>query len=237
MAELTDSEWEELATDLRTRVATYAPEWTEESDADPGVTIIELFAFLAESILDRADRIPERRHRLGAALDRLERVRAGRCPDQTLVRNRYAYGQLLSVDDLNREQEYNRSKHRRHNRLLHGFGVVNGLDVGVESGSPGDLIVAVTPGVAIDANGEELVLCERSLTEGRPMENEVSVVARLVERPTSPGASGEATRVEESAEIAVVATVPRGGLAIARLIRDGDSWHADPGFEPARVGR
>ena len=37
------------------------PEWTNfEVDSDPGITIVQLFAFLTENLLYRADRIPER---------------------------------------------------------------------------------------------------------------------------------------------------------------------------------
>jgi len=37
----------------------YAPEWTNHNPSDPGITLLELFAFLAEAYLYRVDRIPE----------------------------------------------------------------------------------------------------------------------------------------------------------------------------------
>src|SRR4029079_8392721 len=60
----------------------------------------------------------------------------------TPVRNRYVFGQLLGVDDLRREQEYASAKRRLANRLLHGYGVVAGLDVGLTGGST----ITVSPG-------------------------------------------------------------------------------------------
>src|SRR4029450_6530730 len=37
----------------------YAPEWTNHNTSDPGITLLELFAYLAEIYLYRVDRIPE----------------------------------------------------------------------------------------------------------------------------------------------------------------------------------
>jgi hypothetical protein len=68
----------------------------------------------------------------------------------------YFDGQLLSADDFRTEQDYHRNMRYLHNRLLHGWGVVDGLDVDDDGGR-----VRVSPGVAIDALGRELVLPER----------------------------------------------------------------------------
>jgi hypothetical protein len=75
-------------------------------------------------------------------------------------RTRYFDGQLLAASDLAQDQLYFREKARRHNRMLHGWGVVCGLDVG---GRPGTSDVVVAPGYAIDATGEE-ILIEREVT-------------------------------------------------------------------------
>src|SRR4030095_11743512 len=37
----------------------YAPEWTNHNPSDPGITLLELFAYLTEIYLYRVDRIPE----------------------------------------------------------------------------------------------------------------------------------------------------------------------------------
>lgn len=52
MAALTDHDSEDLVRDLAQRVAAVAPDWTDRQDDDPGITLVELFAFLGESLLD-----------------------------------------------------------------------------------------------------------------------------------------------------------------------------------------
>ena len=238
MAELTDADWDDLVRDLTARVAVFAPDWTKQTDSDPGVTIVELFAFLTESLLYRPDRSPRARARLREIVEQLDRAHASRCPDGTLIRNRYYTGKLLSAADFEEEQQYLRTKHRRHNRLLHGVGIVSGLGVSVETRPAGERpAVAVSPGLAISQDGEELVLCERATSDVFPGTEVCYVTLRLVERPTNVDAGGEASRIEESAEIAVVEDVAPGLLAIARLRRDGDTWQPDASFEPARVAR
>jgi hypothetical protein len=72
-----------------------------------------------------------------------------------IERNRFFSGQLLSAENLAAEQDYFREKARRHNRMLHGWGIVDGL--GVEAG-PGDGELTVEPGYALDPYGEEIVV-------------------------------------------------------------------------------
>jgi len=62
-------------------------------------------------------------------------------------------GRLLSVADLRLEQNYHINKRRLHNRHLHGWGVVSGLEV-----TTNDSKVIVAPGLAIDCAGNEIVL-------------------------------------------------------------------------------
>lgn len=70
-----------------------------------------------------------------------------------LKRNRFFSGKLLTADDLELEQEYFREKLKRHNRFLHGFGVVFGLEV-----SRGGSAAVISPGLAIDCQGNEIVV-------------------------------------------------------------------------------
>jgi hypothetical protein len=72
---------------------------------------------------------------------------------QSLKRLRYFTGQVLTAESLELEQQYFREKLKRHNRTLHGFGIVSGLKVGVR---PGQIIVE--PGLALDCEGNELVV-------------------------------------------------------------------------------
>src|SRR5262249_59262182 len=37
----------------------YTPEWTDHNASDPGITLIELFAFLGENLLFRFNQVPE----------------------------------------------------------------------------------------------------------------------------------------------------------------------------------
>ncbi|MFN2416127.1 MAG: putative baseplate assembly protein [Pyrinomonadaceae bacterium] len=58
---LDNRNFEQLLTEAKKRIPVYTPEWTNfEIDSDPGITIVQLFAFLTENLLYRADRIPER---------------------------------------------------------------------------------------------------------------------------------------------------------------------------------
>jgi hypothetical protein len=75
----------------------------------------------------------------------------------TIERNRYFPGRLLSETDLTQEQVYLLEKARRHNRMLHGWGVVCGLSVRPDAGG-GALIVE--PGYALDPRGDEIVVAD-----------------------------------------------------------------------------
>src|SRR5690242_3026460 len=48
---------------------------------------------------------------------------------ECLCRPRFFAGQLLTADDLNRLEGYILQKNKLHNRYLHGWGVVCGLEV------------------------------------------------------------------------------------------------------------
>jgi hypothetical protein len=45
------------------RIPVHNPEWTNFNDSDPGVTLLQLFAFMTESIVYRANQIPDRNRR------------------------------------------------------------------------------------------------------------------------------------------------------------------------------
>lgn len=57
---LDDRSFEDLVEELLARIPAHAPEWTHPRPGDPGRTLIELFAWLADTILYRANLIPER---------------------------------------------------------------------------------------------------------------------------------------------------------------------------------
>jgi hypothetical protein len=75
---------------------------------------------------------------------------------QCLERTRFFAGQLLTEADLNNEQSYLLAKNRLHNRYLHGWGVVCGLQV-LCSNCEG--WVTIEPGYAIDPCGNDIIVC------------------------------------------------------------------------------
>ena len=58
--QLDDRNFEELVKEAVARIPVHTPEWTNFNESDPGVTLVELFAFLTESLLYRSNQIPER---------------------------------------------------------------------------------------------------------------------------------------------------------------------------------
>ena len=57
---LDDRSFDDLVADLVRRIPAHTPEWTNPRVGDPGRTLIELFAWLGDTILYRANLIPER---------------------------------------------------------------------------------------------------------------------------------------------------------------------------------
>jgi predicted phage baseplate assembly protein len=56
---LDDRSYQQLRDELVRRIPVYNPEWTDHNASDPGITLIELFAFLGENLLFRFNQIPE----------------------------------------------------------------------------------------------------------------------------------------------------------------------------------
>lgn len=55
--------YQDLLNEALARIPVHNPEWTNFNKSDPGVTLIELFAFLTENLLYRSNQIPERNRR------------------------------------------------------------------------------------------------------------------------------------------------------------------------------
>jgi hypothetical protein len=55
--------YQELLDEALARIPVHNPEWTNFNRSDPGVTLVELFAFLTENLLYRSNQIPERNRR------------------------------------------------------------------------------------------------------------------------------------------------------------------------------
>lgn len=83
------------------------------------------------------------------------------CDPGQLQHPRYFAGQLMTPIELTLEHEYLRDKLRRHNRLMHGWGVVFGAKVQCVTDSSGNLVpwkVKITPGYVLGPYGDEIVI-------------------------------------------------------------------------------
>lgn len=131
-----------------------------------------------------------------------------------ITRPRYFEGQLLSADDFQAEQDYHTGMRRRHSRDLHGRGVVEGLEIELEDGQR----IRVSPGMAIDGYGREIVVPEQTEVDLEEWmgEEALTLCLRYVERPggsTRPSLKGEESgsepdRIEESFDLAIERGVP-----------------------------
>lgn len=80
------------------------------------------------------------------------------CEYNNFKRTRYFHGLLLTDRDFREEQIYHNEKRKLLNRMLHGWGVVCGL--GIQATSPESSKIIITPGMALDCRGNEIVVCE-----------------------------------------------------------------------------
>ena len=56
---LDNRSYEQLKQELLRRIPVYTPEWTDHNESDPGIALLELFAYLGESVLYRFNQIPD----------------------------------------------------------------------------------------------------------------------------------------------------------------------------------
>ncbi|MBD0319012.1 MAG: hypothetical protein ICV87_01665, partial [Gemmatimonadetes bacterium] len=145
--------------------------------------------------------------------------------------------QFLRRDDFADEQAYHLGMRRAHNRMLHTPGVAQGLVVAADGTG-----ITVSEGVAIDAEGRELVLAddvERDLASTPGDTLWVTMVYReeRVDRTNETGAEGD-RRTAERGEVAVTAAEPAGDgltLVLARVTRgEGGALRVDDGQGNAR---
>jgi hypothetical protein len=79
------------------------------------------------------------------------------CGD-ALERARYFPRQLITADDMRAEQEFFQAKLRRHNRFLHGWGIVCGCSVVPRATDANPWKVAVCPGYVVSPQGDEILI-------------------------------------------------------------------------------
>ena len=56
---LDDRTYDQLRQELVERIPAYAPEWTNHNESDPGIALLELFAYLGEAVLYQFNQIPD----------------------------------------------------------------------------------------------------------------------------------------------------------------------------------
>jgi len=59
---LDDRTFQDLVDEAKRLIPRYCPEWTDHNVSDPGVALIELFAWMTESMIFRLNRVPEKTH-------------------------------------------------------------------------------------------------------------------------------------------------------------------------------
>jgi hypothetical protein len=179
---------------------------------------------------------------------------------QLLKRLRFFPGQVLTAESFELEQQYFREKLKRHNRTLHGFGIVSGLKVIVQSGQ-----IIVEPGLALDCEGNELVVSSTQTVVAAPTTDgrqSAYVCVSYVEEPTDdipqanePAASTEngsapSTITERVAVVLAHENCNRGhrhlrarwlacgkphALTIAKLKPSSQGWRAERGYRPPMI--
>jgi hypothetical protein len=163
-------------------------------------------------------------------------------------RLRFFSRQLLTAGDFALEQNYVRGKQKLHNRALHGFGIVSGLRVAVESGK-----VVVTAGLALDCEGNELVVGAKETLGDPPASSHTAYVnLRFVEQELNQdAATKEATIIREAAVLNFseqnfnykhrhlrgrwLSCGKCHPLTIARLRRSAGGWRVDRRYRPPAV--
>lgn len=157
-----------------------------------------------------------------------------------LERVRFFAGQLLSVADLEQEQDYLLARLRRHNRFLHGWGIVAGLTVSAD----GNTRITVEPGLAIDCAGNELVLSEPAHVQLVGLSGKQFVTIGYCELPVAPqptpSGGTEFSRAREAVKVELQGSNPALGhrgkgpstpgcgqqhpLCLATLSQQGSRW-------------
>lgn len=235
---LDDDELRALVSELAGVVRRHAPGWTDGGEADPGVALLDLLAFVIETFAFREALISDSAFvSIARALERLARLRRPGCVGlDGLTRPSYFSGQLLTAEDFRAEQDYVRGKLRLLGRLCWGTGIVRGLTVSLDSASAtsDEPVVLVEPGCAIGADGEPLVVLAPLRCRLRAGSTVGYVTLRYFERAqgvtSATSASAEASRIEEG--VAVHFESEPTGVAIARLERHEGVWRIDPRGRP-----
>ena len=169
-----------------------------------------------------------------------------------MKRVNYFEVQLLGLDDFRAEQRYHREKRKMHNRFLHGWGVVSGLQVSVADGA-----LRVEPGLALDCEGNEVLVPAPMACRLPQSRTSAYLTVLYVERETDPApapGTGDTdpvqhTRIDETFQLGFepedpcVACGPvrspgcgrNHAVTLAKLAFTRAGWRVDRRFKAPRV--
>src|SRR3979411_2799475 len=57
---LDDRRFQDIVDEAKSRIPRYCPEWTDHNVSDPGVALIELFAWMTDLLLYRVNQVPDK---------------------------------------------------------------------------------------------------------------------------------------------------------------------------------
>src|SRR5438309_11621949 len=57
---LDDRRFQDILDEARRMIPRYCPEWTDHNLSDPGITLLELFAWMTDMLLYRLNRVPDK---------------------------------------------------------------------------------------------------------------------------------------------------------------------------------
>ena len=57
---LDDRRYEDILAEAESLIPQYCPEWTNLGDADPGMTLVQLFSWMTELTIYRLNRVPDK---------------------------------------------------------------------------------------------------------------------------------------------------------------------------------
>lgn len=162
-----------------------------------------------------------------------------------IKRLRYFKYFFTQASDWLAEQLYHRGRQQRHNKHVHGWGIASGLRI--QPTEPASLSVIIPAGLALDPDGEELLL-ENSqtldLTSARPSSGTKTlyIALKYSEQNTDPvyveaTGNNEYTRVEEVTSV-VILDAPPGSpyVEIGRIVLSSDVTAITAAADPNNPG-
>jgi hypothetical protein len=166
------------------------------------------------------------------------------------LRLNHFHGLRLESNDFQVGEEYHCNKRKLHNKVFHGYGVVQGYMEGLRvlGRKRGDMSIEVTPGYAIDGEGNDIFLHEtevKTIDAGKfKLPTTVYVVCKYVDEPTdfvvnaaNPKYKGH-KRVLETSKVEIVANepTPDEGIELARVLITASTAEVKEPHDPSNPG-